>query len=160
MKQCRFFLMLLPALFLLNGCTQTLYTHQQVLQQCQTKTDILQRFGQPDEINPGPGFDQWTYNMLNRTDWKNPKKLDPGSTLSDTLVKDSIQKADPLKYEKFVKFMIDKDGKILGYKAEGVDLTYKEKDSFGKNLGKITGLILVISLLVAVAMDKNSSNSD
>ena len=56
--------------------------------------------------------------------------------------------------------MIDKDGKVLGYKAEGVDLTYKEKDSFGKNLGKITGLILVISLLVAVAMDKNSSNSE
>ena len=152
--------MFLPVLLLLVSCTKTLYTHQQVLQQCQSETDVLQRFGLPDEVNPGPGFDQWTYNMTYRTEWKNPKKQVPNLPISDTLVKDSIQKVDPAKYEKFVKFMIDKDGKILGYKTEGVDLTYKGKDSFGKNLEKITAVVLVISLLFAVAMDKTSTNSE
>ncbi len=158
MKQYRFIYMLLPGLLFFYSCTQTLYTHQQLLQQCRTKTDVLNRFGQPDEINPGPEFDQWTYNMDSRTDWKRPQLNAVAIAVPDSLVKDSIQKVDPVKYQKFVKFMFDKDAKIIGYKTDGVDLSYKVKDSFGKSAGKITALVLVISLLVAVEIDKNNSN--
>jgi|GEM_PF-917061 len=159
MKQLRLPLLLLAGMLTFFGCTQTLYTHQQVLQKCQNKNDVLQQFGQPDEVNPGPGFDQWTYNMANRTEWKNPKKEPVALAVTDSLVKDSVQVANPVKYDKYVKFMFDKDGKIMGYKAEGIDLTHKEKDSFGKSLGNITAGVLVISVLVALELYKNSSNN-
>jgi len=157
MKRSRFLFPLLVSLAMLCSCTHTLYTHQQVLQKCKTKDDVLKQFGKPDEVNPGPGFDQWTYNMTNRTDWKKPKKEVVAVTVPDSLVRDSLQTVNPDRYEKYVKFIFDGQGNITGYRAEGIDLAYKEKDNFGKSLLNITGGILIVSALVALELYKEGA---
>ena len=157
MKKPWFLFSFLIGLMTLCSCTHTLYTHQQVLQKCKTKDDVLKQFGRPDEVNPGPGFDQWTYNMENRADWKKPKKEPAPVAVPDSLVRDSLQKANPGKYTKYVKFIFDGQGKIAGYRAEGIDLTYKEKDNFGKTFVNITGGILIVSALVALELYKDGA---
>jgi len=156
MKRSQFLFSFLLSSLLFCGCTHTLYTHQQVLQKTRTKDDVLKEFGQPDEINKGTGIEQWTYNMDKASEKRVQKKSMP-NTLPDTLVRDSVQHIKQEKFTKYVKFMFDGDGKVIGYKAEGVDLTENKKDSFGKSLVTITGGILLISGLVALELYNNGA---
>lgn len=157
MKTSRFLFAFIMSLVTFCSCTHTLYTHQQVLQKCHTKDDVLKQFGQPDEINPGPGFDQWTYNMDKAHPLRKPQKDEPPVTAPDSLVRDSLHKVNPEKFTKYIKFIFDGQGKVAGYKTEGIDLTHKEKDSFGKSFATITGGILVISVLVALELYKDGA---
>lgn len=157
MKTSWFLFAFIMSMVTLCSCTHTLYTHQQVLQKCRTKDDVLKQFGQPDEINPGPGFDQWTYNMEKVRPARKSQKNEAPVIAPDSLVRDSLQKVNPEKFTRYVKFIFDGQGNVTGYKAEGVDLTKKEKDSFGKSLFNITGGIIVVSALVAFELYKDGA---
>jgi hypothetical protein len=157
MKTLWFLFTFLMSTVTLCSCTHTLYTHQQVLQKCRTKDDVLKQFGQPDEVNPGPGFDQWTYNMEKQQSPKKSQKDEATIAVPDSLVRDSLQRVNPDKFTKYVKFIFDKQGNVTGYKAEGIDLTHKEKDSFGKSFVTITGGIVIISALVALELYNNGA---
>ncbi|MBS1529323.1 MAG: hypothetical protein JSU01_03360 [Bacteroidetes bacterium] len=157
MKRSQFLLGVLCLIILaLCSCTHTLYTHQQVLQQCHTKEDVFAEMGQPDEINPGIGLEQWTYNM-DKQHLKKSKRLNDFKAMPDTLVKDSVQLAKPGKYARYVKFMFDDKGTVVGYKSDGVDLTTNKRDSFGKSLVNITGAALVVSALIAFELYKDGA---
>jgi hypothetical protein len=151
-------------LLLLCGCTQTLYTHQQVLQKCRTRQDVYAQFGAPDEKHPGQGVEQWVYNMdkpHNPTKQKMPDQLKNQTTMVrakiDSLSTDSVQNIKQEKYTKSLKFMFDDQGNVIGYKADGADVSRKVKDSFGKSLVNITGGIAIISVLVALELYKDGA---
>ena len=147
MKTPWFLIAFLIPLLILCGCTHTMYTHQQVLQKCRTKDDVLKQFGQPDEKIPGEGMEQWVYRMD-----KGPAPM-PDSLKSkpDSLAADTAQYVPQ---EKYVKFMFDDQGKVMGYKASGVDLTRRVKDNFGKSFVTITGGILIVSAWVVIELAK------
>lgn len=151
MKRSQFLFVALLGLLAFSSCTHTLYTQQQVLQNCHKKQDVLDQFGPPDEINPGMGVEQWTYNMGKKSA-KKSKRTDVIQTLPDTLVKDSLQYVKQDKYASYAKFMFDAQGNMVGYKTNGVDLSKNKKDSFGKSLVNITGAVLVVSALVALEL--------
>jgi len=156
MKRSQFLFFALVGLLAFSSCTHTLYTHQQVLQNCHKKQDVLDQFGPPDEINPGIGLEQWTYNM-DKKPVKRPKKSDVPQILPDTLIKDSLQYVKQDKYASYAKFMFDAEGNVVGYKTDGVDLSKNKKDSFGKSLFNITGAVIVISALVALELYKDGA---
>lgn len=83
---------------------------------------------------------------------RNPSKKKLITKLPDTLVKDSVQRIAQEKYVRYLKFMFDDQGKVIGYKAEGVDLSRKVKDNFGTSLLTITGGIVVASVLIALQL--------
>jgi len=159
MKRSQFLLSALLGLLLFSSCTHTVYTHQQVLQNFHTKGDVWKQFGPPDERNPGQGTEQWVYDMdkphnpttqkLQDTIANQPNKI---MGRPDTLAADSVHPVQPEKYARYVKFMFDDQGVVIGYKTEGVDLTHKEKDNFGKSLVTITGGILLLSALIALEL--------
>ena len=95
MKTSRFLFAFIMRQVRFCSCSHTLYTHQQVLQKCHTKDDVLKQFGQPDEINPGPGFDQWTYNMDKAHPKRKPQKDEPPVTAPDSLVRDLLHRGEP-----------------------------------------------------------------
>jgi hypothetical protein len=146
MKTSWFLFAFLIPLFILSGCTHTIYTHQQVLQKCLNKVDVLKRFGQPDEKIPGEGMEQWVYKM---SKWP-AAKTDSIKNRPDSLASDSARVPE----EKYVKFMFDDQGKVMGYKTSGVDLTRSEKDNFGKSFVTITGGVFVVSLWVVIELAK------
>lgn len=157
MKRCLNVTTALSFLLMLSSCTTTRYTHQQVLQNCHKKEDVLKQFGPPDEINPGVGAEQWTYDMNKLRPRKKSKSPVDVKSLPDSLVKDSLQYVNRDKYTAYVKFMFDDKGNVVGYNASGVDLSRKEKDSFGKSLLNITGGVLVVSALVALELFKDGA---
>jgi len=156
MKRSQFLLTALSSLLLLCGCTHTMYSHQQVLQKCHTKQEVFEQLGQPDEINPGAGIEQWTYNM-DKPPLKKNKRVKDFKAMPDSLVKDSIQFIKPNKYARYVKYIFDDTGNVVGYKSDNVDLTTNKKDNFGKSLVNITGAVLVVSLLVALELYKDGA---
>jgi len=151
MKSLYFLSAILLGSFAMCSCTKTFYSHQQMLQKCKTKDDVLKQFGPPDERNPGNGLEQWVYNM-DKDSVRNPPKKNLITKLPDTLVKDSVQRIAQEKYVRYLKFMFDDQGKVIGYKAEGVDLGRKVKDNFGTSLLTITGGIVVASVLIALQL--------
>jgi len=156
MKRSQFPLTALCGLLMLCGCTHTIYSHQQVLQKCHTKQEVFEQLGQPDEINPGMGIEQWTYDM-EKSHVKKSKHLKDFRSMPDSLKKDSIQFVEQYKYHRFVKYMFDDTGIVVGYKTDGVDLATNKKDSFGKSLVNITGAVLVVSVLVALELYKDGA---
>jgi hypothetical protein len=151
MKRSQFLLLTILAFPAFSSCTHTLYTQQQVLQNCHKKQDVLEQFGPPDEINPGIGVEQWAYNM-DKKPVKRSKKHDTTQILPDTLVKDSLQYVKQDKYASYAKFMFDSQGNLVGYKTDGADLSRNKKDNFGKSFVNITGVILVASVLVVLEL--------
>jgi hypothetical protein len=156
MKRSQFLFFVLVGLLAFSSCTHTLYTEQQVLQNCHKRQDVLEQFGPPDEINPGIGIEQWVYNM-DKKPVKKPKKRDLTQILPDTLVKDSLQFVKQDKYASYAKFMFDVQGNVVGYKTEGADLSKNKKDSFGKSFVNITGAVLIVSALVALGLYKDGA---
>jgi hypothetical protein len=156
MKRSQFLFLAVLGLLAFNSCTHTLYTQQQVLANCHKKQDVLEQFGPPDEINPGIGVEQWTYDM-GKKPVKKSKKLDVAQILPDTLIKDSLQYVKPDKYASYAKFMFDAEGNFVGYKTDGADLSKNKKDSFGKSFVNITGAVVIISALVALELYKDGA---
>ncbi len=156
MKRTFYSFAIISCFMLLCSCTHTLYTHQQILQGQHTRDDVLKQFGKPDQIYAAPGFEQWVYNM----DRPSSQKIlitDTVKTQANVSSPDTSRVAKPVEYTRYVKFMFDDQGKVIGYKAEEVDLTKNKKDSFGKSLLTITGGIVVVSVLVAIELYKDGA---
>ena len=130
--------LLLAGVIFLCGCSKTLYTHQQVLQSLHTKGDVLKKFGEPDEKIPGDFMEVWAYN------W---------DTISKRVIPDSLGQKHPANYTNYIRFSFDTLGNVTGYKSNGVDLTYKKRDNFGKSLVnglEVTGALVLIAAYVAI----------
>jgi hypothetical protein len=100
---------------------------RQVLQGFHTKDDILKRFGTPDQKKQGVGVEEWAYHIGSVAAAAQSNKTDPVQNHPLKLNTDSLNKASP--DNKSIRFMIDTNNNVIGYKNEGVDLTRKVKQN-------------------------------
>src|SRR3569833_2602276 len=132
MKRSQFLQTALSSLLLLCGCTHTMYSHQQVMQKCPTKQEVFEQLGQPDEINPGAGIEQWTYNM-DKPPLKKNKRVKDFKAMPDSLVKDSNKFIKPNKYARYVKYILKKTKNKKNNKTNNNNHTTNKKNNFGKS---------------------------
>lgn len=138
----------------LCGCAKKVYTHQQVMQSFHTKGDVLKRFGKPDQIKEDTLLDEWTYN---RDGVDRPVKAGTGDTISAAVTtSDTLKTNKIVKYNKYIRFIFDKDGNIAGYKSKGVDLTQVTTDSFGLTVLKVLGITALLVIVIGVDIYNNT----
>jgi hypothetical protein len=134
------FFILLSAL-LLCSCSKKLYTHQQVMQSFRTKDDIFKRFGNPDIKRIADSTEIWIYN--HDVSGKNLQPTVPPSN-------NNSQNSAAAPQNVYINFMFDRSGNIVGYKSNGVDLSYVKKVSAGTNILNTLGLIAIIAVVVGI----------
>ena len=126
MRRLLLLFFVLCTLILHCSCTKVIHTRQ-VLQSFHTQEDLLKQFGPPDEKKKGDGIEEWVYYMNSRPVVSQSSKTD---TLQNSPIHpgfDSLSKAGL--HSKSIRFMIDTNDNIVGYKNNGVDLTKKVKQN-------------------------------
>lgn len=86
-----------------------LLTHRQVLNSFKTKNDLIERFGQPAEVQADDVFEYWYYYF--GSSYK-------GITLNGTNM--SLTRINEDKA--YLKFTIDADGNVYKWKSHGVNM--------------------------------------
>ncbi|MGZ3832610.1 MAG: hypothetical protein ACXVB0_03740 [Mucilaginibacter sp.] len=155
MKNLPILLVFLVMLMFMCSCSRTIYTRD-VLKSYQTSAEVLKDFGPPDEINHlGEDMD-WNYyrdtvslgkKLNNKDELKYPQiNVHPDSA------KNNISQ-----HQKYIKFIIDPNSNIVGYKSNGVILTKRVKNGFFTVVLKILGTEVAAILFVAasIALTKN-----
>ncbi|MBS1522975.1 MAG: hypothetical protein JST50_18385 [Bacteroidetes bacterium] len=128
---------------LLCSCSKKLYTHQQVMQSFHTKDDVFKRFGNPDIKRAVDSTETWIYNHdVSGKSQPLTAQTPPGSDTSQISHAD-IQTA-------YVNFMFDRNGNIIGYKSNGVDLSYVKNVSAAHNVLNVLGAAAIIIVVVGV----------
>lgn len=138
--------------FALYSCSKKLYTHQQVIQSLHTKDDVFKRFGNPDIKRMADSTETWIYN--HDVSGKTSHMVTKSVLLNDTTL---ISKTVPQNV--FINFMFDRTGNIVGYKSNGIDLSYVKKVSAGTNILNVLGATAIIVLVVAVDVYTNGDVS-
>ena len=136
------FFFLLFALILCS-CSKKLYTHQQVMQSFRNKDDVFKRFGNPDIKRMADSTEIWIYNRD-----ISGKTLPPAATTPP--VNDTTRTSTAAAQNIYVNFIFDHAGNIVGYKSNGVDLSYEKKISAGTNILNVLGATAIIVLVVAI----------
>ncbi|MDB5133848.1 MAG: hypothetical protein JWP37_451 [Mucilaginibacter sp.] len=145
---------LIGCLVCLSSCTKVLYTHQQVLQNCHTKDDVVKKFGSPDEKNMGDGIEEWVYNRDAPADIVKPIK--PDIINASYKSSDSLHLKKPIEHDKYIRFIFDTQGNVVGYKSNGIGLTQKGKDGIGISILKILGATVLIAVVVGLDVASKS----
>jgi hypothetical protein len=145
-----FFFPVLAVWLLISSCSKQIYSHDQVLQSYHTKEDVLQQFGQPDEIMAAPDTVQWLYNC-NRTSTlagtKTRVKINGryNSAAGVYSVPKTVKQFSD--YEKYVKFAFSKDGAVLGWNSAGVNFAQRK----AKPLATIGIVVASAAVVVFIA---------
>ena len=136
-----FFILL--SVLILCSCSKKLYTHQQVMQSLHTKDDVFKRFGNPDIERMADSTEIWIYNhdVSGKT---------PQSTAKTLPVNDTTRISETTPQNVYINFMFDRAGNIVGYKSNGVDLSYVKKVSAGTNILNTLGIIALVAVLVGL----------
>jgi hypothetical protein len=144
-----FFILLLISV--LCSCSKKLYTHQQVMQSFHNKDDVFKRFGNPDIKRMADSTEIWIYNRD-----VSGKTQSPVTTPS---INDTTQTSSASAQNIYVNFMFDHEGNIIGYKSNGLDLSYTKKISAGTNILNVLGATAIIVLVVAIDAYSNGNIS-
>ncbi len=136
-----FFILLSAIIFC--SCSKKLYTHQQVMQSFHTKDDVFKRFGNPDIKRMTDTTEIWIYN--HDVSGKSQQPIAKTSSANDTT---HISAGIPQNV--FINFMFDRAGNIVGYKSNGVDLSYVKKVSAGTNILNVLGVIAIIAVVAGI----------
>lgn len=144
-------LLILGILILLCSCTRVIHT-KQVLHSLHTKDEVLKQMGPPTKITKSEGGQELIYT---RDTTYTIVKSAKGDTSTS-----SVNGADSLKVDRIVphirsiKFMIDTNNNVIGYKNNGLDLSKKVKVNplleGLKYLGEGVLLIIVLGLSLHV----------
>ena len=145
------FFILLFALVLFS-CSKKLYTHQQVMQTFHNKDDVFKRFGNPDIKRMADSTEIWIYN-------RDISGKTPPPTATNPPVNDTTQTSTAAAQNIYANFMFDHSGNIVGYKSNGVDLSYVKKVSAGTNILNVLGATAIVILVVAVDAYSNGDIS-
>jgi hypothetical protein len=146
------FFILLSAIFLCS-CSKKLYTHKQVMQSFHTKNDVLKKFGNPDIKRMADSTEIWIYNRD-----IGAKSVDSTAKISKINI-DTTKALPIVKQGKYINFMFDYAGNVVGYKSNGIDLSYEKKISAGTNILKALGTAAVIAIIVGLEFYNNSGAS-
>jgi len=138
--------------FLLCCSCRTIKTQKIALRDLRTREDVIQKFGPPDKVKPGDGWDEWIYydrDYVTSIDGSNKKSSyhQAGS--------DSLRSGQSNLPKKYIQFIIDTGNNVTGYKNNGVNLTESKKESFGKGLVNALAITGVVILVVGVEIASN-----
>lgn len=131
--------------FALSSCAKTVYTHQQVMQEFRTRDQVLKKLGEPDQKVKTGLIDEWIYNR--DTDAKRGplEKNEMSPVIGKT---DSLNANQPQLPDKYIRFIFNEKGDVLGYKTQGVDMGKTEKAGFFTTLFEVIGATVVIAVVV------------
>jgi hypothetical protein len=145
MKKALQDLLILIAIISFCGCTQTLYT-KDVAKNCQTKDQVMKQFGIPDVRRKVGADEEWIYNRDTLASVKQIKR----DTINKTV--DSLRISQNTSQRNYIKFIIDTNNNVIGYKMNGINTSKKVKVSAGTIILKILSNEFVISLLLGIAI--------
>src|SRR6202000_3084639 len=105
----------------LFSCTKVIYTHEQVLDQYMSKTEVMKRFGIPTEKMTKDSTEEWLY------------RYDSYNTITQHSVEEyhNTQTATVTEFNRYKRYLIftfDLKGSVIRNDFQGVDLTVKKKD--------------------------------
>jgi hypothetical protein len=151
MKKALHGLLILIAIISFCGCTRTLYT-KDIAKSCQTKDQVMKQFGIPDIRRKVGADEEWIYNRDTLASVKQIKR--------DTVNKiaDSLRISQNNNQSKYIKFIIDTNNNVIGYKLNGVNTSRKVKVSAGTIILKILSSEFVISILLGIAIAVTTKN--
>jgi len=134
-------------LLCLCSCSKHIYTHSQVMQSFHTKNDVIKRFGTPSATEKNEISEIWTYNIAT-------------AATNTAKTTDTLANRPYIQPGKYIKFMFDTTGHVMGYKSNDVNLGYTKRDSFGKgtlNVLTVLGAIALVLLFVILDIAANGS---
>ena len=145
MKKVLHCLLILIAIISFCSCTRTLYT-KDIAKSCQTKDQVMKQFGIPDIRRKVGPDEEWIYNNDTLAAIKQVKK--------DTINKiaNSLRISQNPGQSKYIKFIIDTNNNVIGYKMNGINTSRKVKVSAGTIILKILSSEFVISILLGIAI--------
>ena len=145
MKKVLHCLLILIAIISFCSCTRTLYT-KDIAKSCQTKDQVMKQFGIPDIRRKVGADEEWIYNNDTLAAIKQVKK--------DTINKiaNSLRISQNPGQSKYIKFIIDTNNNVIGYKMNGINTSRKVKVSAGTIILKILSSEFVISILLGIAI--------
>jgi hypothetical protein len=106
----------------LFSCTKVIYTHEQVLNNYQTKKDVMKRFGMPTEKRMIDSAEAWLY-RFDRKDSFTKHSVDEYQNVKTATVTDFNR------YKRYLIFVFDRKGNVIRNDFQGVDLAVKKKDT-------------------------------
>ncbi|HTK19603.1 MAG TPA: hypothetical protein VL442_08830 [Mucilaginibacter sp.] len=139
----------LPGFFILFlflvlcSCSKKLYTHQQVMQSFHNKDDVFKRFGNPDIKRAADSTEIWIYN-------RDISGKTPQSVAKTPPVNDTSQTSAAVPQNIYVNFIFDHNENVVGYKSNGVDLSYVQKVSAAHNILNVLGAAAIIIVVVGI----------
>ena len=136
------------------SCTKKVYTHQQVMQGFHTKDDVLKQFGSPDQVKQGADIQEWTYNRENAAEPH--KALKPDTVVATDRASDTLKAYQPDRYSKYIRFLFDLRGNVVGYKTQGVDMSTTKTEDFGITLLKVLGITALVVIIVGLDVYNNT----
>ena len=136
-----FFILL--SVIVLCSCSKKLYTHQQVMQSLHNKDDVFKRYGNPDIKRMADSTEIWIYNHDISGKAPHPVAKTPP-------VNDSTQTKVASPQNIYVNFMFDHTGNLIGYKSNGVDLSYVKKVSAATDILNVLGVAALIIIVAGV----------
>ena len=142
------FLVLLTALFL-SSCTKMIYTHE-VIRKIKTKDDLVDEMGNPDTIKKYPAFQEWVY-------YRDTTSITDVSIVTDSTQNSAVPiiHSKPVsmretEHDKYVKFLVDTNNKVIGHKNQGVDLSKRVNKNAGETILDILGGTAALILLAGL----------
>jgi hypothetical protein len=129
----------------LFSCTKTIYTHDQFLNRYKTKQAVAAKFGVPTEKIMSDTTDEWLYRYNGRKaadQYHNANAANvPGFSI----------------YEKYLIFSFDKQGNVIKWNSQGVNLAEKKKNVVGTIFLILGGVALIAATFIQVPTFGGSS---
>ena len=113
------------------------------MQSFHNKDDVFKRFGNPDIKRAVDSTEVWIYNR--DISGKTPQPL-----ARTTPVNDTTHISSATSQAVYVNFIFDHNENVIGYKSNGVDLSYTKKVSAATNILNVLGATAIVVLVVAI----------
>lgn len=134
----------------LSSCSKQIYSHEEVMRSYHTKDDVKRQFGQPDEIMLVNDTTRWLYNCGDASvfnDTKTRVKVNGVFNTGSGYNTNSVSVKQFSRYDKYVKFTFNNDGKVLNWDSLGLNFAERKTKS-----GATIGLVAVTVIAGAIAV--------
>jgi hypothetical protein len=150
MKNIAMFLAAFAGLAFLSSCSKQIYSHQQVMLSYRTKDDVLRQFGEPDEIIAINDTTKWLYNCSDPSvfnDTQTKVKINGVYNVASGFHTIPVSVKQFSQYDKYVIFILDKDGKVLNWGSSGVNFAQR-KTKVLATVAVVAGVVLGVVVIV------------
>jgi hypothetical protein len=131
--------LVLLSMLSLFSCAKTIYTHDQFLDRYKTKQAVAAKFGVPTEKIMSDTTDEWLYRYDGRKAVDEYHNAKAASVAGFSI------------YKKYLIFSFDKQGNVITWNSQGVNLAEKKKNVVGTIFLIAGGLALIASIFIKVS---------